>query len=465
MIGGSSKPTPRLLVVDDEEGLLFLMTDALRREGYEVEGFDSGARALDWLVHENPDLLVLDLKLGDTSAPKLLQRLGEQGRQLPFIIVTGHGDERTAVEMMQQGALDYVMKDAAMLELLPGIVQRALTVVERERKLAAAGEAIRRREERHQKIIQTARDGFARFDGAGDLLEVNGAFCELLGYGPEELLGKSLFDGDSPPFNLEVREQVEQLKHEPFARCFTRLTRRDRAHVEVEVSMRADDGEVFCFLHDLSEQRRLEREVLEISEEERRRFGRELHDGLGQQLTAIELMSHTLARELKRAAAPLAKYAEQIARSARHAITDTRLLAHGLAPVALEKDGLMAALNDLTNLVRAAGVQCKFDCTKPVSIPDPSVATQLFRIAQEAVNNALTHANAHQIVLRLEDRSECVELSVEDDGRGFPRTPSKKAGMGLQVMHYRAGLIGGLLRVDSRPRTGVRIVCSLPKRS
>src|SRR5437773_2631792 len=122
------------------------MTDALRREGCEVEGFETFAGALEWLVRETPDLLVLDLKLGDVSAPKLLERLGEQGRQFPFIIVTGHGDERTAVEMMKQGALDYVMKDAGMLELLPGIVHRALGVVERERKLAEAGEAIRRRE-------------------------------------------------------------------------------------------------------------------------------------------------------------------------------------------------------------------------------------------------------------------------------------------------------------------------------
>jgi PAS domain S-box-containing protein len=464
VVVSESQSAARILVVDDEQGLLFLMSDVLRREGYDIVGFDTGADALEWLAQQTPDLLVLDMKLGDVSAPTLLQKLREQGRRPPFIIVTGHGDERTAVEMMKQGAIDYVMKDAGMLELLPGIVARALDVAERERHLAEAHAAIRRREERHQKIIHTATDGFARFNRRGQLLEVNGALCELLGYTPEELLQRTLADPDGP-FNGEVAERVQHLAANGFARCFTSLTRGDKRAVEVEISMRADDGEVFCFVHDLSGQRRLEREVLEISEDERRRFGRELHDGLGQQLTALELMSHTLVRELKLAGSPIAKSAEEISKHTRRAITQTRRLAHGLAPVALEAEGLMAALNDLMQLTRAAGMDCEFECDRPVQVNDPAAATHLFRIAQEAVNNALKHAKADQIVLHLQETTAGVELSIEDNGRGLPQAGSPKPGIGLQVMQYRTRLIGGTLRVESKPRKGVRIVCAWPKRS
>lgn len=453
------------MVVDDEEGLLFLMSDSLRREGYDVVGFDTSTHAIEWLIRETPDLLVLDLKLGDVSAPTLLQRLSEQGRQFPFIIVTGHGDERTAVDLMKQGALDYVMKDAGMLELLPGIVRRALGVVERERKLAQASQAIRRREERHQKIIHTARDGFARFDRSGGVLEVNAALCELLGYAPQELLGKGFFHTEGAPFSRDTYDRIKQLGPNGFARCFTRLTRRDNIGVEVELSMRGDNGEVFCFVHDLSEHRRLEREVLEITEDERRRFGRELHDGLGQQLTALELMNHALARELKLAKSPLAKFADEIGTYTRGAITQTRQLAHGLAPVAVEAEGLMAALDDLSQLTNATGIHCEFHCNNPVNIRDPAAATHLFRIAQEAVNNSLKHAHATNIVLWLENAGDSVQLSIEDNGRGLPQTASQKPGMGLQVMQYRARLIGGLLRIESSSRKGVRIVCSLPKHS
>jgi len=458
-----STGNPRLLVVDDEEGVLFLIVDLLRREGYEVEGFDTGEQALEWLAHETPDLLLLDLKLGDLSAPKLVRRLAERGREFPFIIVTGHGDERTAVDLMKQGAMDYVIKDSGMLELLPGIVRRALAVIERDRKLAAANETIRRREERHQHIIQTALDGFVRFEKSGRLLEVNTALCELLGYAPDEVPGKSVFDADGVAFHEQVREKLAKIEQEGAAHCFTRLLRRDGSYVEVEMSLRGDGNDVFGFVHDISAQRRLEREILAISEDERRRFGRELHDGLGQQLTALELMSHALARDLKLDKSGRAKSADEIAKYTRKAITQTRQLAHGLSPVALEAEGLMAALNDLACETAATGIHCDFQCQPPVDVHDPATATHLYRIAQEAVNNALKHAKASQIFLQLEDRGDRVELSIEDNGRGLPGTRSGKSGMGLQVMQHRARLIGGHVTVHSVPKKGVRVVCSVPK--
>jgi len=454
-----------MLVADDEEGLLFLMVDGLRREGYEVEGFDNGEEAIEWLSRNDCDLLLLDLKLGDLPAPKLVERLRAQGRDFPFIIVTGHGDERTAVETMKQGALDYVMKDAGMLELLPGIVRRALGVVDRDRKLTAADAAIRQREERHQHVIQTALDGFVRFERGGRLLELNQAMCDLVGYTADELLHRSVFDADGAAFREEVRERVEHLDHNGSAHCFTRFQRRDGTEIEVELSLRCDGGEMFGFVHDITEQRRLERQVLEISMEERRQFGRELHDSLGQQLTAIEMMTHTLARELKVIAPPQAKFAWEITQYIRKSITQTRELAHGLSPIAVDGEGLMVALHELARMTAATGTTCEFECAKPVKIADATVAGHLYRIAQEAVTNALKHAKPKLIHLKLEKRDQAIELSVEDNGKGLPRTNGKKAGMGLQIMHHRARLIGGHLTLHSISGNGVRVVCSLPRKS
>lgn len=459
----SESPKPaRLLVADDEEGLLFLMVDGLLREGFEVEGFDSGEKALEWLSSHDCDLLLLDLKLGDLPAPKLVERMRAQGRDFPFIIVTGHGDERTAVEAMKQGALDYVMKDAGMLDLLPGIVRRTLGVVERDRKLAEANAAIRQREERHQHVIQTALDGFVRFTRDGRLLELNQAMCELVGYSADELLQRSVFDADGASFRDEVRERVEHLERSGSAHCFTRFQRRDGTEIEVELSLQGDGDEVFGFVHDITEQRRLERQVLEISMEERRQFGRELHDSLGQQLTAIEMMTHTLARELKAPAPAQAKFAWEITQYIRRAITQTRELAHGLSPIAVEGEGLMVALHELARMTAATGTVCDFECEKPVKIADASTAGHLYRIAQEAVTNALKHAKPKRIRLKLDKRERRIELSVEDNGRGLPRKTGKKAGMGLQVMHHRARLIGGHLTLHSIVGNGVRVVCSLP---
>jgi PAS domain S-box-containing protein len=452
-----------LLIADDEEGLLFLMADVLRREGCEAETFDSGRAALEWLEDHRVDLLLLDLKLADLPAQSLVERLRARGRQCPFIIVTGHGDERTVVEVMKQGALDYVMKDAGMLELLPSIVRRALTVVERDRKLAEANAAIRDREERHQRIIQTALDGFVRFERNGRILEVNETLCDLLGFAAGELLGANFLEMQAPEWGRELEERVKAMKAEGSIRCFAMLTRKDGSLAEVELSLRSSANEMFAFVHDISEQRRLEREVLNSVLEERSRFGRELHDGLGQQLTALEMMAHGLVRSLKTVAPVAAKTAEEISMYIRRAVTQTRQLAHGLAPVGVEAEGLMVALNELTRMTTSAGVQCEFVCPEPVRIADSSVASHLYRVAQEAVNNVLRHAGASRIEIHLEERAGVVGLMIQDNGKGFPRKLPGRGGMGLEVIRHRARLIGARLVVDSKPGKGVRIVCSFSK--
>jgi len=463
--GTPPKKATRLLIADDEEGLLFLMADVLRREGYEVEAFPNGEEAYQWLSRESADLLLLDLKLIDFPATVLVERLRKDGRDFPFIVVTGHGDERTAVDVMKQGALDYVMKDAGMLELLPSIVRRALTIVERERKLAEANESIRLREERLEHVIQTALDGFLRFKRDGRLLELNGALCEMLGYAPKDLLGRNIFKSETVVFQHGVEEHVSNLDPGGATRCFTQLRRRDGASVEVEVSLRDDQDEVFGFVHDVSEPRRLERKVLEIAFEERRQFGRELHDSLGQQLTALELMTHTLARELKVVAPRQAKSAWEITKYIRRAVTQTRELAHGLSPMAGDGEGLMHALEELAQMASSAGTPCDFQCPQPVKIKDDTIVGNLYRIAQEAVTNSLKHAAPKQIHLGLSDHGPHIELTIEDTGRGLPRSKSKKAGMGMQVMQHRARLIGAHLDVHSTSGKGVRVVCSLPKPS
>jgi PAS domain S-box-containing protein len=463
--GNGSNNKPTLLVADDDEGVLYLLAESIRREGYNVVEFDSGTNTLRWLTENDADLLVLDLKLGDLPAPALIEQLRQRGRNFPFIVVTGHGDERSAVEVMKQGALDYVMKDAGMLELFPGIIRRALKVIERDRELDEANRIVRQREERLQNIIQTAFDGFVRLNSNWRILDANRAFCEMVGSSREELLNESasILGQGLPPGDFQHR--MVGLRENGVERFFTSFKRRDGRQYEVEVSLRADGFEYLGFVHDLSELRNLERKTLQISHDERRKVGSELHDGLGQQLTAIELMSHSLARELKRVAPAQAKAAAEITQYIQRAVTLTRQLAHGLAPIAEGEGGLIVALADLANMTTATGVSCEFTFDPLVNITDPEVAGHLFRIAQEAVTNSLKHAKANAIRLELRDRGQQVELLIEDDGRGLPKRGHLKRGMGLQLIQHRAGLIGGQLAVHSSRGHGVRVVCLLSKES
>ncbi|HWB07572.1 MAG TPA: sensor histidine kinase [Verrucomicrobiales bacterium] len=211
-----------------------------------------------------------------------------------------------------------------------------------------------------------------------------------------------------------------------------------------------------------AEQWKLEREVLDISERERRRFGRDLHDGLGQRLTAASMSTNALVAALQKENPDFAARAEEVGLQLRSAIAETRMLSHGLAPVSMEDDGLMSALAALANGVSQAGVRCVFDCPAPVRVKDAEVAGQLYRIAQEAVNNALKHASPAEIRIGLGSSEGSVVLEVDDDGGGIPAEPTGSKGIGLRVMRYRARTIGARLETGSPPAGGTRISCTIP---
>ncbi len=217
--------------------------------------------------------------------------------------------------------------------------------------------------------------------------------------------------------------------------------------------------------HREQEQLRLEREVLDASERERQRIGRDLHDGLGQHLTAASMASGALARSLATGQSPLAERAEGIAGQLRAAIAETRSLSHGLAPIELADEGFMAALGALADSIRGrTAVRCVFECPQPVRVANIDTATHLYRIAQEAVTNALKHADASEIRIGLGQRDGALILEVDDDGDGFEpeAVPPAATGIGLRVMRYRARLIGGDLVIGSPPAGGTRVACHIP---
>lgn len=210
------------------------------------------------------------------------------------------------------------------------------------------------------------------------------------------------------------------------------------------------------------EQMRLEREVLNISENERQRIGHDLHDSLGQRLTAASMTANAMLEALKTQAPSLSAHGELVARQLREAIAEARSLSHGLAPVTLEADGLMSALQEIADSVSRSGkVRCILECPQPVHISSVETGMHLFRIAQEAVNNALKHAEASEIRIGLAQQDQTLVLEVEDDGVGIEDSTAPSPGLGLRVMRYRARLIGGTLAISPSPAGGTCVCCKV----
>lgn len=212
----------------------------------------------------------------------------------------------------------------------------------------------------------------------------------------------------------------------------------------------------------MAERKQLEQELIMTSEREQQRFGHELHDSLGQHLTGAAITAHLLAKKLK--GKPEEPSAVKLVDLLDHGIELTRSLARGLYPVELESAGLMAALEELARGTTALTRQdCRFDCPSPIAVNDRTASMHLFRIAQEAVNNAVKHAHAKSIVIRFEQDADGLRLSVADDGRGLaPAEAGKPHSMGHRIMRNRAAVIGGRLEIRSRETGGTLVSCVLP---
>lgn len=348
-----AEPVPaKIFVVDDDRGLVRLIERSLRADGLATASAHSAPDAIGWLQGNTADLMLLDLKLENVEAREIIDTLTQNKRLIPFVIITGQGDERVAVEMMKRGALDYIVKDIHFHDFVPTLVRRALDQINRDRKLAAA----------------------------------------------------------------------EQ------------------------------------------ERARLQQQIIEISDRERRRIGQDLHDGLGQHLTGIELMTDALEQKLAAKNKPEAAKAADIARYVREAIRQTKALARGLSPVESDASGLMAALRSLSeNSAAMFRVRCEFDCPSAVPVSNNVAATHLFRIAQEALSNAVKHGRPARVKIRLVETPNSIVLAVANDGAGFPPHEQRGAGLGLRIMNYRAALIGGALNIGPDEGFSTVVTCVVPK--
>ncbi len=208
---------------------------------------------------------------------------------------------------------------------------------------------------------------------------------------------------------------------------------------------------------------RLEREIIDLSEKEQRRFGQELHDVVCQELAGVSIAAHMLARKLLATNGEEAKHAREIARMADQALETTRGIARGFFTAGFDCAGLAEALRETARHVESKNrISCVIHWQEDLAITHADTVIHLFRIAQEAVNNVVRHAGASHINVSLKTEDEIFQLTIEDDGKGIPPSTKAKRGLGMSIMAYRAGLIGGELKTETLAAGGTRVVCLVP---
>jgi two-component system, chemotaxis family, CheB/CheR fusion protein len=351
--------------------------------------------------------------------------------------------------------------------------------------------AVRESEERLQAILKTAADAIITIDQRGIITTINPATERLFGYVQAELLGQNVHMLMPQPYRDEHDAYIARYLKSGEARIIgigreVVGQRKDGSTFPVDLAVSAVDhlGLFTGTIRDISFRKQLQKQVLEAAVEEQRRIGQELHDGTGQELTGLSLFAGSLLDLLnevpKRGTDEkatwlleeadllrLRQFADRLSQGLVEANRHVHQLCQGIMPVQIEVEGLRSALEELAAKTGAQSkIACRFDCPFPVAVANKTTATHLYRIAQEALNNALRHSRANQICISLSQVKDEIILEVSDNGIGFDpgfidRTsvPGSIRCFGLEIMNYRAGMIGGTLRITRRDEGGMLVRC------
>lgn len=382
-----------------------------------------------------------------------------------------HDEEQVNLPVSHRGQAQTltVLLSTARLKLQgrPHVLVTLLDISAREK----AAQQLRRRELELARFFEHAPIGLVWLARNGIILRANQAQLDLLGFAAREFLGRPFEEFCTEPLldkgllmaRLTADETVRNLRM--VGRCKGGATR----HLLVDACPVWRDGELLyfsLFVRDITKRIQLEREILEISEGESRRIAQDLHDGLGQLLVGAAYLCNGLHRELTARSLPEARPLNQILKVLREGIAQTRSLSRGLHPVKPEPNGLMVALAELVRrTTKLFHIRCHFACPHPILIADNIIATHLYRIAQEAVTNAIKHGKPGRIEVGLSETPNRILIAVKDNGAGISARSRRKLGLGLRIMEYRAGVIGGSLAIQNLAGGGTAVICSIAKSS
>ena len=464
-----------ILVVEDDEALLRLIQKNLQRAGFHTEGVSNGTEAITIVAKNPPELLLLDYRLPDMTGKQLIEALSKQQCNLPFIVITGHGDEKVAVEMMKLGARDYLLKDAALLDLLPSVVKQVVEQLALEKQLAGV-------EKQYQSIFENSSDAIWVHDLEGNILTANEATSRLLGLSQKELANVNM-SRFLPHESLHISRKVQKklLQGEAIDNPYElKLSRDERteAILRLTTNLLSNGKRPLGFQHiarDVTKERRAQenlifyaQQVTKAQEEERKRIARELHDDTAQRLIALSHQLEDFIHSKTNLSTDDLKFLSTLRQQAKEALREVRHFTQDLRPPMLDDLGLLPALEWLTDdLKKQSGLEVELEVIGTQRRLNPEAELLLFRIFQEASNNVRRHAKASKIEMTLEFNEDRMRATISDNGVGFK--PPKSLGelsrigkLGLLGIEERAQLLGSSLKIKSEPGDGTTVIVEAP---
>lgn len=456
----------KVLLIDDDQNYYILTRHQLSKisgEKLHLDWAESYEKGLEEIRRNAHDVYLLDYRLGPRTGIELLEEAIALRCRAPIIMLTTENPEVDA-QAMKLGAADFLSKDKLDSSLLERSIRYAIKHYNTLRVL-------REKEAQIDAFMQNVPCAVYMKDLQGRYIYANETCAAVFRRKVEDVLGKT--DADLLPKSAAKRSRdVDErvIAQKRALETTESFNRDDGPHywLSTRFPIMGEDGQPVMIggaALDVTENKRLEREVQEISEQEKRRIGQDLHDGLGQYLTGVSFMVKVVEQKLASKQLPEASDVGKITGMVNETISQARDLARGLCPVELETNGLQAALQELANRIsKNVGINCQLAAPQTTKVYDNAAAVHLYRIAQEAVNNAIKHGKSKNVTITLDTQNNQVALTVRDDGVGLPKTGPKAGGMGLRVMNYRAAIIGATVTVEALPERGTIVRCVMPNK-
>lgn len=329
-------------------------------------------------------------------------------------------------------------------------------------------------------VVRNSKIGFAVIDQAGTVQDANSIFCELVGSRPDEISNKGVLSATGIVSAKLAEEVVDRAVASNSPVCnqldFT-VNGEDRSFEFTVCQVDASNAnQLVAILRDVSANRidaekrqeaeekvtRLQRRVLDVVSQEQRRIGQDLHDGIGQEITGLNMMTDTLVEQLARAERPEVETARRVLERLRSTAEQIREISRGLVSFETDNLGLPGALKNLAKTFNESGrVQCSYSGPNDLEVANNSMATELFRIAQEAITNAIKHAQATEVSITLQQLNGEITLRVTDNGVGMDETNPAETGSGLRIMRHRASIAGGEFTILASDDGGTVIHCKI----
>ena len=443
----------------------------LNQNGCQLVTFDSIESAYAYYRTNQPCIIIITYINEDVLAFADRIRANSQGQTVTLAVLAKPPD--LSLDAILERAIDDMILPPITSSQLEGRLKLTVRQAAIHQKLMHAEDELARSEQMNRTILRTTVDAIITIDERGYVNSFNRAAERIFGYEAHEVIGHNI---------SMLMPQPDRDQHDGYLQSYHKTGQKRIIGIGREVKGLRKNGEVFPMdlavsemhlpdgrhytgiIRDITERRELENQLLSVSEEERRRIGDDLHDGLGQMLTGMGLIAKNLIHKLKKREVPEAKEAQELLELLKEADEHTRNLTRTIIPVDLEEGGLRSALiRVISNLESIYQIQCTLEFMGTLPHIDATRTTHFYRIIQEALNNAVRHSKATQIRVAILGTKEKMRVRIQDSGIGIdPELIKNSPGMGLRIMKYRADVIGASLDIRNGTNQGTIVTCTLP---